>query len=97
MTYTVTSFNVHIEGSHAVPKAQFRGTLDSIAAKYPFCHVFELRTPFSLRMEWAAHNGLYSLGIARDRTADVDLNAPLSIPARLAYAIAGLLSWPFIK
>lgn len=34
------------------------------------------RSNFSLLLEWASHNLLYDLHIARERTKDVDLEYP---------------------
>lgn len=97
MRPTVTTYNVHIEDSYAVPKKDFDFILRTTKYANPLCKVFDLRSMFSLRMEWAAHNALYALGILRSRTKDVDLNAPICWLLNLAYCVSGMLVWLFIK
>ena len=86
--------NIHIEDSYKVSKNSFNTILatfvdsDSLSVK---AH----RSPFSLRSEWAVHNFLYSLGLWRGKTKDVDLNYPNKW--EWLYCIIGALVWLFIK
>lgn len=96
-SYLLTDTNYHIDNSCEVRKDLF-------------CYFYTLRlTPqtsesqvwqrsdFSLSMEWASHNFAYKLGIARKRTASVDLNYPQKWYVKALYTIVGLLGWIFIK
>lgn len=77
MIPTVTPTNTHIEGScfcrpPKTIKAYLIGLRERVASpEYTICS----RSLRSLTDEWEAHNLLYSLGIARDRTESVDLDA----------------------
>ena len=51
----------------------------------------------SEKHEWAAHNAMHAMGIARRQTAHADLNWPQPWLIRLGYAIVGSIAWPFIK
>ena len=55
------------------------------------------RSNFSLLLEWASHNLLYDLHIARERTKDVDLEYPQKWYYKVAYFIIGLLALIVIK
>ena len=93
----VTHNNVHIEDSYQYGKNGFQPLLEWIKKMYPQCVVFENRTMKSLCHEWAVHNFLYSLGLFRSHTKDVDLNWPIKKIVELAYNIIGTLVWPFIR
>lgn len=95
MNYQVTENNIHIVDSYTVRKREIRGHIQVIRNFYPHCNVCQ-RSAFSLRMEWYAHNLLYKMGIAPDRTRDVDLNCPQKWWEFLLYPLAGLLAYPFI-
>lgn len=91
--------NVHIPDGFLIGKRDFDYILDiraSRADKHEFM-VFEKRSRFSLKMEWAVHNFLYKLGIAKVRTKDVDLDWPQKWYVTAAYIVGGMLSWLFIK
>ena len=94
--YTVTQYNVHIPDSFEVSKHGFDAILDHLEMRYPDCEVWA-RKRWSLKAEWVTHSALYALGIARERTADVDLNAHLKWYASAAYWLIGAIVWPFIK
>lgn len=96
MMYTVSQNNIHIIASWRISKKEFDAKLDNIAALYPDCEVLIRRKRWHLKFEWATHNALYDLGIARERTADIDLNYPLKWYAKIGYAIAGFFVWIFI-
>lgn len=67
--------NVHIENSCNVKKKYFESTLTWIQEKHPDLGVWK-RSIKSLKREWATHNFLYSIGLWKNRTKDVDLNYP---------------------
>lgn len=88
---------LRIKDSYAVPKFLFREALDcikSVTEEGPF---WFYRSMASLRREWATHNLLYALGIKRERTADVDLNAGQKWYVRFAYFIVGSIALIVIK
>lgn len=96
MAYEVTSHNIRISDSYEVSKHGFDAILDDLKHRHPDCEVWH-RSRWSLKAEWAVHNALYSLGIAREHTKDVDLNYPLPWYAILFYWLAGSFLWIFIK
>lgn len=65
--------------------------------KNPDCKVFINRTLLSLKFEWACHNFLYQLHIARERVESVDLNWPLRWWVELLYNVGGFFVWIFVK
>lgn len=95
--------NIHIEDSYAVSKKDFEKVLaDREWEAYEHCieseiGVFENRSKFSLKTEWAAHNACYALGIERERTKDVDLQIPQKWYEKIGYPVVGCLVWLFIK
>ncbi|MBQ3722547.1 MAG: hypothetical protein II851_02445 [Bacteroidales bacterium] len=93
---TITQNNLHVSGSHLLYKVSFRDVFDAAREQAPGSEVWK-RSYRSLGLEWATHNALYALGIARSRTADVDLNYPQKWYVRVAYAVVGTIVWPFIK
>lgn len=86
--------NIHIDNSYEVFKCEFQSRLEDYRHEHPDCDVFQ-RSMFSLKMEWAVHNALYDLHVARSRTKDVDLNHPNKWA--WAYIIIGLFVWIWIK
>lgn len=96
MKYTITQSNLHLVDSHKVSKRYFDRELARIKGLHPSSDVW-LRGERSLEREWATHNALYVLHLFRSRTKDCDLNHPQKWYARVAYAVAGTLVWPFIK
>lgn len=95
-------YNVHIADSYKVSKRDFAFTLEQrerrarqqgITSEIP---VFDNRSKFSLKMEWAVHNFLYALHIRREQTKDVDLDYPCDKPEWL-YCTLGIFAWIFIK
>lgn len=86
-------YNIHIEGSSRMTKAEFRSTLQ----KWDGHPVLEMRSRFSLTMEWAAHKALFRLGLWKQRTESVDLDAPQKWWMTTAYILTGSFVWPFIK
>lgn len=97
MKYYVTTYNVHIEDSYAVRGRDFGSVLSEIEEKEgKRTVVFENRSMFSLKMEWAVHNFLYKINYKRPQTKDVDLDDPSDHPEWL-YEILGCLVWIFIR
>jgi hypothetical protein len=96
-TYTVSPNNIHLKSSFLVHKEAFERELRAIREQYPDCLVWKNRSLRSLKLEWAAHNALYALGIYKSRTAHTDLNWPQGWIFRIGYALIGKIVWPFIK
>lgn len=84
--------NLHIVDSYKVSKWQMRGYLNDTRKKYNIS-----RTNFSMILEWATHNLLYSLHICRNRTKDVDLEYPQKWYYKVGYFFTGLLALMIIK
>ena len=94
--YTVTPNNIHMESSFEISKDDFESELKMLREQYPDSLVWN-RSMDSLKREWAAHNALHAMGIARKQTAHADLNWPQHWLIRLGYDIIGTIAWPFIK
>lgn len=94
--------NIHIENSYKVRKKDFDKTLDGIREtaykerNESELAVFNNRSRFSMKCEWAVHNFLYSIGLWRERTKDCDIDFPCDKPEWI-YCIIGCLVWIFIK
>lgn len=97
MDYKITDNNIHINRSCEIPKRDFQSSLLHIQRLYPDCKVFINRTILSLKLEWACHNFLYQLHIARERVESVDLNWPMRWLVELLYHVGGFFVWIFIK
>lgn len=94
--YRVTDTNIHIYDSYKVSKYDMWEEIARIEIMYPSLKVWE-RSSCSLCTEWCAHNFLYSLGIARRRTKDVDLNVPQRWWVKVGYFIVGGFGSWFIR
>lgn len=94
--YTVSPNNIHMESSFNISKEDFESELKRLREQYPDSLVWN-RSMDLLKREWAAHNALHAMGIARKQTAHADLNWPQHWLIRLGYAIIGTIAWPFIK
>lgn len=94
--YTITNTNLHIVDSYKLSKKEFRPTLDGIESQKPEYDVWK-RSKCGMCLEWAVHNALYGLGIARERTKDCDLDTGQPFWLRAAYAVCGIIVWPFIR
>lgn len=94
--YTVTPNNIHMESSFKISKEDFESELKTLREQYPDSLVWN-RSMDSLKHEWAAHNALHAMGVARKQTAHADLNWPQHWLIRLGYTIIGTIAWPFIK
>lgn len=95
LDYTLTDNNLHIEDSYKIGKRAMGVILTHIKNTAETPSKVWNRSMFSLRMEWAVHNFLYSIGYKRERTADVDLDYPNKI--EWLYCILGCLVWIFVK
>ena len=94
--YTVSPNNIHMESSFEISKEDFESELKTLREQFPDSLVWN-RSMDSLKREWAAHNALHAMGIARKQTAHADLNWPQHWLIRLGYDIIGTIAWPFIK
>ncbi len=94
--YGYTDNNIHFINSFEIPKTLLQPTLTGICRKHPTLNVWK-RTINSLKKEWATHNLCYKLGIARNRTKDVDLNYPLKWYMRILYSVIGTVALWIIK
>lgn len=94
--HIVTPNNIHLESSFTISKDDFESELKALREQYPDSLVWN-RSIKSLKHEWAAHNAMHAMGIARRQTAHADLNWPQPWLIRLGYAIVGTIAWPFIK
>ncbi len=85
-----------MESSFEISKEDFESELKTLREQYPDSLVWN-RSMDSLKREWAAHNALHAMCIARKQTAHADLNWPQHWLIRLGYDIIGTIAWPFIK
>jgi len=86
----VTEDNVKIIDSYKITsKSKMIELLYTIQYKHPECKSFK-RSYRSLIGEWRCHNILYRLGIEKDRTKDVDLDAYPNWLYKLIYWIIGI-------
>lgn len=96
MDIRVSKNNIHIDDSAAIEKLSFASILLTIRKEHPDCSVFKRTIP-SLVYEWAAHNFLYNMHIARKHTKDVDLNYPQIFLEKVLYPVIGYIGWIFIE
>ena len=96
MKYTISKSNLHIIDSYAVSKKRFEPFLNSVEAIHPDSDVW-IRTKKSMCREWALHNLLYALHIARSHTADVDINYPQNWFVSIIYTVFGAIALRIIK
>jgi hypothetical protein len=82
---------VHINNSFKVTsRDDMNFVLDKIKTNYPNHEICNISN-FMLVQEWATHNLLYSLGLFKDKTRDVDLNINKSWFISSLYCIIGFL------
>lgn len=94
--YMIAYGNLHINDSYRMRKRNMLMALYVLRDRHHKTDIFK-RSSKSLRREWATHNLLYALGIARERTKDVDLNYPQKWYVGLAYFFCGAIALIFIK
>lgn len=97
MEYRVLGNRVKLLDSYLVPKERFEVELNAIRYMTPDYPIWHIRSMGSMRREWATHNLLYSLGIRRDKTADVDLDYEPRWYHNLAYWVVGNIALLVIK
>lgn len=96
MVYRVTRDNIHIEDSAFFSEDKMDAILVTIFLENGLeTDVFFLRSKKSLKREWALHNLLYSWGLFKSHTKDVDLNVPC--PLEWMYNLAGAIALLIIK
>lgn len=72
--FSISDKVVHIQNSYKVktiPEMEY--IIETLRIKYPLCEVLQ-RPTNSLINEWRTRNLLYTLGISKDHTKDIDLN-----------------------
>ena len=79
---------IKVYDSYKVHKADIENALQELKDRYPE-HCTWNRDMKSLKLEWAAHNLLYSWNIRPSKTKDVDLEYPQKWCNRFAYFILG--------
>lgn len=96
MKYRIYGDRVKLIDSCFIPKSDFGKELNKIRNLHPSCRLW-FRSEKNIKREWAAHNLAYSLGIKRNKTADVDLDYEPKWYHNLIYWITGNLALLFIK
>ena len=96
MKYKILGDRVKLIDSCMVSKSKFGEELSRIRSLHPTCRLWR-RSDGSIRREWACHNWAYSLGIKKDKTADVDLNYEQKWYVKLAYGVVGTIALWVIK
>lgn len=96
ISYKVTSSGVKLIDSYTVPRWRMGRELLNIRAYTPTCPLWG-RSDKSIIREWCVHNALYALGIARERTKDVDLDYNPKWYMSALYWFLGAVVGPFIK
>ena len=96
MKHKIYGDRVKLFDSYLVSKKMFETELNVIRYLHPTCRLWK-RSIGSLRREWAAHNWAYSLGIRRDKTADVDFDYAPKWYHKLAYGVVGTIALWVIK
>lgn len=86
-----------IYDSFLVHKDRFESEINVIRYMNPDCPIWHLRSMGSMKREWATHNLLYSLGIKRKSTKDVDLDFTQKWYMKLAYWVIGNIALLVIK
>lgn len=88
MNCKVMDNRIKIYDSYGIPKAEMEKELLVLKSKYP-SHCIWNRKMKSLKLEWAAHNLLYSMKYKVEKTKDVDLDYPQKWYYKFAYFILG--------
>lgn len=96
MKYKIFGNRIKLFDSCFIAKDRFQFEIDKIRNLHPTCHLW-IRSDSSIKREWAAHNLAYSIGIKRDKTADVDLNFEQRWYVKLGYFIIGSIALLVIK
>lgn len=96
MKYKIYGDRVKIYDAYLVPKDRYESELNVIRYFNPTCRLWK-RSVGSIRREWASHVLAYSIGIKRDKTADVDLDYEPKWYQNLAYFVVGTIALWVIK
>lgn len=96
MKYKIYDNCVKLIDSYLVSKKDFQKQLTMIRNLHPNIPLWN-RSDASIKREWATHNLLYSLGIARERTKDCDLNYEHKWYMKIAYGVVGSVALLIIK
>lgn len=93
ISYKVESFNTRIYNSYQISKiSDMKKILLYIREKYSIPSLsHNQRSLFGMICEWRAHNLLYKLGIAKERTKHVDLNLGNTLPMKCGYFFLSIL------
>ena len=94
--YTVTDTCIKVFDSYKVSKKEFKPFIDELRKEYQVT-VLEKRSDCSFTNEWACHNFLYDLHIAREHTKDIDMQYPLTWWEKIVYPLFGWFCKIFIK
>lgn len=97
MKTLISENNIQIQDSYKISKYEFDKIINNIKTDLPEHIVSKNRSNRSLKNEWAIHNLLYNIGIARSHTKDVDFNYPLSIKEEIIYTLFGWIGSILIK
>lgn len=97
MAYVIKPTNIHIDNSYLWSKKDCKKTLLELRELYPDNLVLLCRSDKSLLNEWYVHTFLYSIGLWRKHTQDVDLNYPQKWYEKIIYTVFGLFAGLFIE
>ena len=97
MNARVTDNCITIFESYKISKKQFKFHLNNLRDTNGNCNVLKYRSNCSLSNEWACHNFLYALHIARSRTINVDMQYPLTWWEKILYPAVGWFCKIWIK
>lgn len=95
--YDASDSNIHISDSYKIRKRDFSSVFSFIQSEHPDNLVLKKRSWCHMSLEWCCHNFLYTLGIKRDHTRDVDLDYPQERYMKVLYAVCGALCWIFTR
>jgi hypothetical protein len=88
---TISKNNVHINHSIKIKRRkEMTEIIDMIKQKLPEHEINNVST-FLCVQEWGVHNLLYSLGLYRDRTRDLDIDTNKPWYMKIIYYILGFL------
>ena len=96
MRYKFYGDRVKLFDSYLVPKAKFDKEVGAIRNLHPTCRLWR-RSDGNIKREWGVHNLMYSLGIKREKTADVDLEYEPKWYMNLFYGVVGTIALLLIK
>ena len=89
--------DIKIMDGYTVSKKDYDAILKCIYDSHPDSPVLTNRCWGNIKCEWATHSFLYKRGLWVSHTKDVDINYPLSVFEKIAYAIFGTICKWLIK